>query len=38
MRSGIDRTLLAASMAMTPTERLETMRRAAMSLDGMSPR
>jgi hypothetical protein len=36
--SGVDRTLLAASMAMTPTERIETMRRAAMSLDRMCPR
>ncbi len=33
--SGVDQTLLAASMAMTPTERIETMRRAALSLDAM---
>jgi hypothetical protein len=36
--SGVDRTLLTASLAMSPTERLETMRRAAVSLDGMRPR
>jgi hypothetical protein len=36
--SGVDRTLLAASMAMTPTERIETMRRAAVSLDAMRRR
>jgi hypothetical protein len=38
MDSGVDRTLLAASMAMTPTERIETMRRAALSLDAMRAR
>ena len=32
--SGVDLTLLAESLAMTPTERLETMRRAAQSLEG----
>jgi hypothetical protein len=36
--SGVDRTLVAESMAMTPTERIETMRRAALSLDAMRPR
>ena len=36
--SGVDRTLLAASLAMTPTERIETMRRAAFSLDAMRAR
>ena len=36
--SGIDRTLLAESLAMTPTERLETMRQAALSFDAMRAR
>ncbi|HUP39861.1 MAG TPA: hypothetical protein VM115_07050 [Vicinamibacterales bacterium] len=31
--SGVDPTLVAESLAMTPTERLETMRRAVLSLD-----
>lgn len=38
MDSGLDRTLLAESAAMTPTERLETMRKAALSLDAMRTR
>jgi hypothetical protein len=38
MESGVDPTLLAESLAMTPTERLETMRRAALSLDAMKSR
>lgn len=33
--SGVDPTLIDASLRMTPTERIETMRRAAMALDGM---
>jgi hypothetical protein len=33
--AGVDATLVAASLAMTPTERLDTMRRAARSLDGL---
>ena len=36
--SGVDRTLLAESIALTPTERIETMRQAARSLDGMRAR
>jgi len=32
--SGVDPTLIRESLAMTPTERLETMRRAVLSLDG----
>jgi hypothetical protein len=32
--SGVDRTLIVESMAMTPTDRLETMRHAVLSLDG----
>ena len=36
--SGVDRTLLAASFALTPTERIETMRQAALSLDAMQAR
>ena len=32
--SGVDPTLIEESLAMAPTERLETMRRAALSLDG----
>ncbi len=35
--SGVDPTLLAESLAMAPTERLEIMRRAARSLDGLRP-
>ena len=35
MDGGVDPTLIAESLAMTPTERIETMRRAALSLDGM---
>jgi hypothetical protein len=33
--SGVDETLLDGSLSMTPTGRLETMRRAALSLDAM---
>jgi len=33
--SGVDPTLIAASLALTPTGRLETMRRAAASLDAI---
>ena len=33
--SGIDSTLIAESLSMTPTERLETMRQAALSLDAI---
>jgi len=33
--SGVDSTLVAESLAMTPTERLETMRRAARGLDAL---
>jgi len=33
--SGVDPTLIAESLVMTPTERLETMRRAALALDAM---
>jgi hypothetical protein len=36
--SGVDPTLLDASLRMTPTERLETMRRAGRSLDAMMRR
>jgi hypothetical protein len=32
--SGVDRTLIGESLAMTPTERLETMRQAVLSLNG----
>jgi hypothetical protein len=32
MESGVDPTLIAESLSMTPTVRLETMRRAALSL------
>jgi hypothetical protein len=35
IESGVDPTLLRESLAMTPTERLETMRHAALSLDAM---
>jgi hypothetical protein len=35
MDSGIDSTLIAESMKLTPTERLERMRRAALSLAAM---
>lgn len=38
IESGVDPTLLAAALAMTPTQRLETMRRAALSLDAMRVR
>jgi hypothetical protein len=38
MDSGVDPTLIREALAMTPTERLETMRRAALSLDAMRPR
>lgn len=34
--SGVDVSLIDASLRMTPTERLETMRRAALSLDAMT--
>jgi len=34
--SGIDSTLIAESMKLTPTERLEHMRHAAQSLDGLA--
>jgi hypothetical protein len=36
--SGVDDTLISESLAMTPTERLETMRRAAASLEAMRRR
>lgn len=36
--SGVDSTLIAESLAMTPTERLETMRRAAQSLEELRQR
>jgi hypothetical protein len=36
--SGIDASLIAESLAMTPTERIEVMRRAALSLDEMNAR
>lgn len=36
--SGVDPTLLDASLRMTPTERLETMRQAALSLEAMTRR
>jgi hypothetical protein len=36
--SGVDRTLIAESLKMSPTERLETMRRAAQSLAAMKRR
>jgi len=35
---GVDTTLIVASLKKTPTERLETMRRAAQSLQAMRPR
>lgn len=35
--SGVDATLIDESLAMTPTDRLEAMRRAALSLDAMTP-
>jgi hypothetical protein len=35
--SGVDWTLIAESLAMTATERLETMRRAAHALDAIRP-
>jgi hypothetical protein len=33
IKTGVDITLIRESLAMTPTERLETMRRAVLSLD-----
>lgn len=36
--SGVDPTLIAESLAMTPTERIETMRRAALSLETIRSR
>ena len=36
--SSVDSTLVAESLKMTPTDRLETMRRAAVSLDAMTRR
>ncbi|MGH9203809.1 MAG: hypothetical protein ACRD2A_21490, partial [Vicinamibacterales bacterium] len=36
--SGVDLTLIAESLAMTPTMRMETMRRAALSLDAIRAR
>lgn len=36
--SGVDPTLIAESLAMTPTKRIETMRRAALSLEAMRSR
>lgn len=36
--SGVDATLIDESLKMTPTERLETMRRAARSLEAMTRR
>lgn len=36
--SGVDPTLINESLALPPTERLETMRRAARALDAMRPR
>jgi hypothetical protein len=38
MDSGVDPTLLVESLAMTPTDRIETMRRAALALDDMRPK
>lgn len=38
MDSDVDLTLVAESLAMTPTERIETMRRAALSLEGARAR
>jgi hypothetical protein len=38
MDSGVDPTLIREALAVTPTERLETMRRAALSLDAMRGR
>jgi hypothetical protein len=35
MDGGVDPTLIAESLAMTPTDRLEAMRRAAVSFDAM---
>jgi hypothetical protein len=34
--SGVDPSLIDESLAMTPTERLDTMRRAAVSLEAMT--
>jgi len=36
--SGVDSALIAASLAVPPTERIETMRRAALSLEAMRRR
>jgi hypothetical protein len=36
--SGVDDTLITESLQMSPTERLETMRRAALSLEAMTRR
>jgi hypothetical protein len=36
--SGVDDTLLTESLRMTPTERLDTMRQAALSLESMTRR
>jgi hypothetical protein len=38
MESGIDRTLIAESLSMTPTARLELMRQAALSLEDIRRR
>jgi hypothetical protein len=38
MDSGVDPTLLVESLAMTPTDRIETMRRVALALDDMRPK
>jgi hypothetical protein len=38
MPSGIDDTLIRASLALSPTDRIETMRRAALSLEAMRRR
>jgi len=38
MESGVDRTLISESLSMTPTARLELMRRAALSLEDIRRR
>ena len=38
VHSGVDLSLIAESLSMTPTERIETMRRAALSLEGARAR
>lgn len=38
MSSGVDPTLIADSLAMTPTARIETMRQAALSFDAIRTR